>query len=59
MKENKKKDSWGIKLFIISIWVLFALPLIYLFQIYGAGAAIIILVLYVIIKDNQKKKESE
>ena len=54
----KKKDSWGIKLFIISIWVLFALPLIYLFQIYGVGAAIIIYVLYIIIKDNQKNKES-
>ncbi|MDA9740513.1 hypothetical protein N9U58_00070 [Pelagibacteraceae bacterium] len=56
-KITKKKDGWGIKLFIFSIWVLFTLPLINLFQIYGAGAAIIILVLYLIIKDNQKKEE--
>ena len=57
-KIAKKKDGWGIKLFIFSIWVLFTLPLINLFQIYGGvGAAIIILVLYIIIKDNQKKEE--
>jgi len=50
-----KKRTWSSDLLIIGVWLLFAYPLINLFQIYGLGAALIILVLYFIIRGLQKK----
>ena len=51
----KKKRTWYSDLLIIGIWLLFAYPLINLFQIYGAAAALIIIVLYFIIRWLQNK----
>ena len=51
----KKKRTWYSDLLIIGIWLLFAYPLINLFQVYGAVAALIIIVLYFIIIWLQKK----
>ena len=51
----KKKRTWYSDLLIIGIWLLFAYPLIVLFQIYGAAAALIIIVLYFGIRWLQNK----